>query len=257
MAAAANLLGIPATIVMPIDAPEIKRKKTESYGANIVLSDHGSRPREEVASETARAIAKVQRMTLLHPFDAPLIITGHAGAAVEVVKELNLIGENLPDIVLCGVGGGGFAAGLAMVFHHLAPDIELFVVEPQGYDSLGSSIANKQDTRIPGDKTTICDALQATAPGKAPFACAQFACVQSRLTVRDYSVIQAMQFAFENLMMVLEPSGAAGIAGMLEHPDNFLGKRVVAFTTGGNITIEDFTKILSIDEYNEYPIQSI
>ena len=124
------------------------------------------------------------------------------------------------------------------------PEVELVVVEPEGYNGLGSSIANNRITKITGDQATICDALQATAPGKAPFTCTQFAGVQSRLTVKDHSVLQAMRFAFENLKMVLEPSGAAAIAAMIEHPDIFNGKRIVAFTTGGNITIEDFAKLV-------------
>ena len=107
----------------------------------------------------------------------------------------------------------------------------------------GNVMALKTEFLLPGDKTTICDALQATAPGRAPFACTQFANVQSKLTVKDHSVLQAMILAFENLKMVLEPSGAAAIAAMLEHADFFNEKRIVAFTTGGNITIEDFAKL--------------
>lgn len=247
LAAAANLLEIPATIVMPIDAPEIKQKRTAAYGANIVLSDHGSRPREEVASQTAQALAKDKGMTLLHPFDDPQIIAGHASAAVEMIEELNRAGEPLPDVVLSSVGGGGFMAGLAMGFHYLAPEVELVVVEPKGYDSFGASIVAKQITRVFGNQTTICDALQATSPGKAPFACAQFAGIQSQLTVGDHSVLKAMRLAFETLKLVLEPSGAVAIAALLEHANRFKDKRVVAFTTGGNITIEDFARFFTTE----------
>lgn len=245
LAAAATRLGIPSTIVMPIDAPEIKQKKTKAYGADIVLSDHGSRPREEVASKIAQSLAKEKGMTLLHPFDDPLIITGHASAAVEVVEELAFTGAPPPDIVLSSVGGGGFASGIAMGFHYLIPEVEVMFVEPKGYNGFGTSLSAQKITKISGDQTTICDALQATAPGQAPFACAQFAGVQSHVTVEDQSVLQAMQFAFDNFKIVLEPSGAAAIAALFEHAELFKGKRVIAFTTGGNITLKNLVTLLT------------
>jgi threonine dehydratase len=147
-------------------------------------------------------------------------------------------------MVLCSVGGGGFSAGLALGFHYLCPEIEMVLVEPEGYESFGASLAAKQVSRVSSAQNTICDALQATAPGKAPFACAQYAGVHSTLAVQDHSILQAMQFAFDHLKMVIEPSGAGAIAALLQHCDRFQGKRILAFTTGGNIAVEDFARHL-------------
>ena len=240
LAAAAQALGIPATIVMPIDAPETKRRKTEAFGATIVQTEHGTRPREEVASEKAKATARDEGMTLLHPFDDPLIVAGHSSIAGEVAVACEAQGLPLPDQVVTCVGGGGLLAGLAVGFGALSPTIQVVPVEPVGYDSVGQSIRAGEIVTLPGGAPTICDALQATAPGRAPFACAQAVGVGEPVAVTDDEVREAMHLAFEALKIVVEPSGAVPLAGFLQQAARFKDQSVLLMASGANIAPERF-----------------
>ncbi|MEO9901876.1 threonine/serine dehydratase [Nisaea sp.] len=244
LAAAAATLGIPATIVMPVDAPEAKRRKTEAYGATVVLSEHGDRPREEVASAMAKDISEREGKVLLHPFDDPFVVTGHASAASEIIEELRLGGREAPDFVFSCVGGGGLIAGLASGFSRYSPSTQLVAAEPEGFDSFGQSLKADTVTRISGGAVSICDALQATAPGEVPFACARAAGMRHHMAVGDDTVRAAMRVAFETLKLVLEPSGAVALAALLMRPDYIQGKRVVVMATGGNIDFERFCETL-------------
>ncbi len=242
LAAAARQAGVPCTIVMPVDAPLAKRLGTEAHGARVVLSDHGERPREEVASALARKIAADEGMTLLHPFDDPLIVAGQAGAGIEAVEQISRLQLDMPDTVFCCVGGGGLIGGVGLAFHYLSPKAQVIAVEPQGYDGMGRSLAGGKRIGVDGQSRTICDALMATMPGEAPFAAAQAAGI-GHMTVSDETVKKAMLIAFETLKLVLEPSGAVAIAGLLEAGDAMKGKTVLCYATGGNIAFADFAKL--------------
>ncbi len=238
LAAAGQRLGVPVTIVMPADAPAAKRAATADYGAEIVLSEHGDRPREEVAAALAREIAEARGLTLLHPFDDPAIVAGQAGAGLEAIAQLARRSEAV-DLVLACVGGGGLIGGVALAFHHLAPTAEVIAVEPEGYDGMGASLAAGARMRVASGRATICDALQATMPGAAPFAAARAAGVRG-VTVADAEVRAAMRLAFERLKLVLEPSGAVALAGLLAGRPPAAGRRVLVYLTGGNVSLEAF-----------------
>lgn len=241
LAAAARMAEVPATIVMPIDAPPAKRRGAEAFGARIVVSDHGNRPREEVASALAQELAERDGLTLLHPFDDPAIVAGQAGASLEAIEQLRRIGETVPDVVLCCVGGGGLIGGVALAFHYKAPGTQVVAVEPEGYDSLGESLRRGEVTRVADGGATICDALQATAPGAAPFAAAQRAGVRG-VAVDDFCVRQTMCEAFEELKLALEPSGAIALAAVLKYRSDFEGKTILVYATGGNVALSDFIR---------------
>ena len=241
LAAAGARLGVPVTVVMPIDAPEAKRRATEQYGATVILSDHGERAREEAASELSKTLAVEKSLTLLHPFDDPLIVAGQAGAGLEAIEQLDGRGQGV-DLVLCCVGGGGLIGGIALAFHYWRPDTEIIAVEPSGYDSMGKSLRRGQPTRAASGAATICDALQATKPGVAPFAAAVTAGVRG-VAVDDNSVKSAMRYAFEKLKLVLEPSGAITLAALLDGTVSAEGLRVLVYATGGNAgSVEDFVR---------------
>jgi threonine dehydratase len=174
LAAAGRAEGVPVTIVMPEDAPAAKRRATEGYGARVVLSRHGDRPREEVASALAREIAAAGGLTLLHPFDDPVIVAGQAGAGLEALDQLAGRAEGVDDVLVC-TGGGGLVGGVALAFHHLSPETRIHAVEPEGFNGMGASLAAGRVTRVATGARTICDALQATAPGAAAFAAARLA----------------------------------------------------------------------------------
>ncbi len=238
LAAAGQALGVPVTIVMPIDAPEAKREATKGFGARVVLSDHGERGREDAAAELATKIADDEGLTLLHPFDDMEIVTGQAGAGLEALEQLSIAAAS-PDIVLCPVGGGGLIAGVALAFHYLLPETRVIGVEPEAYAGMGASLNRGEIEVMPVGPRSICDGLMARAPGKAPFAAVRLAGV-SGLSVSDQSVRAAMRFAFEKLKLVLEPSGAAGIAALLSGSLDLTGKTILIIATGGNVSLADF-----------------
>lgn len=246
LAAAGQAAGVPVTIVMPVDAPETKRLATIGFGARVVLSDHGERPREEAASALARQIAAAEGLVLLHPFDDPLIVAGQAGAGLEALEQLTAVGVS-PDLVACPVGGGGLLGGLALAFRHASRDTRIFAVEPEGYNGMGVSLAAGAMTRVAAGGRTLCDALQATEPGTAPFAAAKWAGVEG-LTVPDAAVRRAMSFAFEKLKLVLEPSGAVAIAALLEGVLPVKGQVAVVIASGGNIALTDFIALTGPDQ---------
>ena len=238
LAAAGQALGIPVTIVMPIDAPAAKRDATAGYGATVVLTDHGERAREEVASERARQIAKEDGLVLLHPFDDPEIVAGQAGVGLEALDQLAAKGAQA-DILFCPVGGGGLIGGVALAFHYLSPKTELIAVEPEGFNGMGSSLAHGAIETMPIGPKSICDGLMARKPGDAPFAAVKTAGVRG-ITVDDQSVRSAMRIAFERMKLVLEPSGAASLAALLGGKVDVSGKSVLVVATGGNVSLADF-----------------
>jgi threonine dehydratase len=240
LAAAGEALGIPVTIVMPIDAPAAKREATAAFGATVVLTDHGERAREEVASERARQISAEQNIVLLHPFDDPEIVAGQAGVGLEALDQLGARGETA-DVVFCPVGGGGLIGGVALAFHYLSPRTQLYAVEPQGFNGMGTSVAGGEIVTMPLGSKSICDGLMARRPGVAPFAAVGNLGLLG-LSVQDDEVRRAMKFAAERLKLVLEPSGAASLAALREGGVDVRGKTVVVVASGGNVSLDDFLK---------------
>ncbi len=238
LAAAGQALGIPVTIVMPIDAPAAKRDATAGYGARVVLTDHGERAREEVAAAKAREIAETENLTLLHPFDDPEIVAGQAGAGLEALEQLDAKGAKA-DLLFCSVGGGGLIGGVSLAFHYLSPATEIIGVEPEGFNGMGSSLAHGAIETMPIGPKSICDGLMSRRPGEAPFAAVKTAGVRG-ITVDDQSVRQAMKIAFERMKLVLEPSGAASLAALLGGKVDVAGKTVLVVATGGNVSLADF-----------------
>ncbi|MDX8443740.1 threonine/serine dehydratase [Mesorhizobium australafricanum] len=238
LAAAGQALGIPVTIVMPIDAPAAKRDATAGYGARVVLTDHGDRAREEVAAAKAREIAETEQLTLLHPFDDPEIVAGQAGAGLEALDQLAAKNAHA-DLVFCSVGGGGLIGGVSLAFHYLSPKTEIIAVEPEGFNGMGSSLAHGAIETMPIGPKSICDGLMARKPGDAPFAAVSAAGVRG-VTVDDASVRRAMKIAFERMKLVLEPSGAASLAALLGGKVDVKDKTVLVVATGGNVSLADF-----------------
>lgn len=238
LAAAGQALGIPVTMVMPIDAPAAKRDATASYGATVVITEHGNRAREEVSFERASRIAAEQGLTQLHPFDDPEIVAGQAGAGLEALDQLAAKGVNA-DILFCPIGGGGLIGGVALAFHYLSPRTVLYGVEPEGFNGMGTSLATGEIGTMPLGPKSICDGLLARRPGVSPFEAVKEVGVIG-ITVPDAAVRRAMKLAFERLKLVLEPSGAASLAGLLEGGIDVAGRTVVLVASGGNVSLQDF-----------------
>lgn len=238
LALAGRDLGVPVTVVMPEDAPAMKREATEAFGARVVLTHHGERPREEAAAELARDLALRGGLALLHPFDDPAIVAGQAGAAIEAMAQLG----GAPDVAVCPVGGGGLMGGTALALRAANPAAAIWAAEPEGFDGMGRSLAAGERRRAAGGPT-ICDALQATQPGEAPFAACRGAGVRG-LAVSDGETARAMLVAFEELKLVLEPSGAVALAAVLSGRVPVEGQTVLVMATGGNIPFARFSEII-------------
>lgn len=242
LAAAGHLLGVPITIVMPEDAPPAKIEATRGWGATVVSTSHGAENREFVAARRAEAIAAETGAALLHPFDDPLIVAGQATATAEMIEQAVAQGHGL-DAVVVPVGGGGLVAGAVLACEGLPAAPMIVAAEPAGYDDFGRSLASGTRLRNEQPARTLCDALQAAMPGAVPFGIARGR-VARAVAVDDDAVRQAMALAFRLLKIVLEPSGAVGLAAISRAAlADFQGRTVAVIASGGNIGLEDFARI--------------
>ena len=235
VALAALLLGAPATIVMPADAPAVKLARTRDYGAEVVTYDRYVEDREQIGLQ----IAQERGLTLVRPFDDPLVIAGQGTVALELLEDAGDV-----DVLLAPVSGGGLIAGCAIVIKALRSGARVFGVEPEAGDDYRRSLA--ADRRIAIDVPhTIADALQVTVPGELTFA------INRRLldgifTVGDGELRDAMRFAFEHLKLVLEPGGAAGLAVLLGGKlDLEAGTRAGVILSGGNVDPAHFCELIN------------
>jgi threonine dehydratase len=245
LAAAGALAGVKVTIVMPEDAPAAKMEATRRYGAEVVLSHHGTRNREEAANELALQLAEERGLTKLHPFDDPLIVAGQGSAGIELARQAERHGAAL-DVLLSPVGGGGLLAGLALALHELSPATRVYGVEPEGYDDMARSLAAGARQRVQGQPRSLCDALQAAMPGDVTFGVARDM-VAGGLVVSDDEVVLAMERAFLDLKLVVEPSGAVALAAALARkldPHMQPAPRTIGvILSGGNIALGDFRRL--------------
>src|SRR5262245_11275160 len=162
VAASAEILGIPAVIVMPVDAPAIKIANTRGYGAEVVFYDrYGSEDRERIAAR----LVEERGATLVRPFDDPDIIAGQGTIGLEIARQSGSLGAR-PDIVLAPCGGGGMIAGCATALTALLPGVKIYAVEPAEFDDTARSLATHQRLSNPPGRKTICDALMGTMPGE-------------------------------------------------------------------------------------------
>ncbi len=230
VAAAAALFGIPATIVMPDDAPRAKLDGTRRLGATVITYDRAAGvDREAIAAEvTARTGGR-----LIHPYNEPLVIAGQGTIGLEIAADCAAAGVAV-DAVLTPCGGGGLSSGLALALHHRMPGTGLYLVEPEAFDDYGRSLASGRIERNAGASGSVCDALQASAPGAVGFA------INSRLAagalaVADDEALAAVAFAFRRLKLVVEPGGAVALAAVLSGRFDAAGRTVVVVLSGGNI----------------------
>ncbi len=230
VAAAAHLAGAPAVIVMPDDAPRVKREGTERWGAEIVTydrSDHDAR--ETIAAE----IMSVRGGTLVPPYDDPHIIAGQGTAGLELLAQAAECSAK-PDAVLVPCGGGGLTAGVATAVSTQLPDCAIHTVEPAGFDDTARSLAARERLDIDSDASSFCDALLAPRPGELTFAI-NSRLVTSGLVVDDGEAAAAMRALFTHLKLVAEPGGAVAVAAALSGQFDCRGKTVCAVASGGNV----------------------
>jgi threonine dehydratase len=242
VAAAARLLGLRACIVMPSDAPRLKRERTAALGAEIVPYDRDTEDRAAIA---ARLVAE-RGATLVPPYDDPLIIAGQGTIGREIVEDLGqLLLE--PEIVVVGASGGGLAAGISLGVKARVPAAKFYTVEPEGFDDTLRSFKSgrrEANARMSG---TICDALMSNTPGELTFPINR-ELIGAGMTANDAEVAAAVRYAFHELKLVVEPGGAIGLAALLAGKlDGFCdirGKVVVGILSGGNVDADLFATLI-------------
>jgi len=238
VAAAAQILNMQATIVMPTDAPRSKRERTKAYGAHVVLYDRDRDDREAIA----RDIAGKQGATLVPPYDDPMVIAGQGTVGREIAEDMAALGLT-PDIVVAPVSGGGLIAGVATAIKARYPQAILMSAEPRGFDDHARSLRSGKREPHRAEGRTICDALMASIPGEITFA------INSRLltqgvTASDAEVTVAVGFAFRELKLVVEPGGSVGLAALLAGHIDARDKNVVIVLSGGNVDADLFSKLI-------------
>ncbi len=234
VAFAAQLLGIPASIVMPSDAPAAKLAATRGYGADVVLYDRATMDRQAIAHE----IAEERGATLVPPFNDPAVIAGAGTTAYELLGETGAL-----DALFVCTGGGGLLSGCALAATVLAPQIAVYGVEPEAGDDWVRSLGAGHPITIPVPDT-ICDGMQTQAPGNLTFPIVQALCA-GVVTVSDEEVREAMRFAFARLKLVVEPSGAAALAAVMNGKVDVRGKRVGVTISGGNVDASTFARLIA------------
>jgi threonine dehydratase len=224
VALAARLLGVPAVIVMPADAPSVKLAATRGYGAEVVLYDRLSGDREEIG----RRLSAERGLTLVPPFDDPAVVAGQGTAALELLQDVPDL-----DALVVPVSGGGLIAGCATAASGLRPGIRLFGVEPANGDDTRRSLAAGKRVTIP-IPVTIADGLRVPTPGRLTF---PIVCrlVEGVVTVSDEEIVEALRFLLLRMKLVVEPSGAVGVAALLAGRIPAACRRVGVIVSGGNI----------------------
>jgi threonine dehydratase len=239
VAAAARMLGIPATIVMPADAPVIKLENTRALGAEVVIYDRFSEDREAIA----RRLCGERGATLVPAYDDPHIVAGQGTAALEMLKQAGELGLT-PDQVLVPTSGGGLTAGTAIAVRALAPKAATYGVEPEAFDDTRRSLAAGTLLRNPPEARSICDALQSSPPGRLTFAINR-ELLAGILVVSDREVEAAMARAFRDLKLVVEPGGAVAFAAALAGRVPLAGKTTAIILSGGNVDAATFSAALA------------
>ena len=238
VAAAAQLLGIPATIAMPKDAPAIKIANTRGYGAEVVLFDRYTENREEVG----RRIASERGAVIVAPYDEPQVIAGQGTAGLEIAQQARAMGAALDAVIVC-TGGGGLTAGIAIAIAAESPGTAVYASEPADFDDTRRSLLAGERVSNDPKARSICDALLVPTPGALTFAINK-RLVKGGFAVTDSEAMRAMATAFDTLKLVVEPGGAVALAAVLSGKYSIAGKTVAVTASGGNVDRETYIAAL-------------
>ena len=238
VAAAAALMGTPAVIVMPSDAPKAKVEGTRAWGAEVVLYDRRTESREAIGAR----IAAERGSVLVPPFDDFHVVAGQGTVGLEAAEQLRALGE-AADLVLAPASGGGLVAGIGLAFGALSPSTQVWAVEPEAYDDHAQSLKAGRPVAVHPQTDSRLDALLSPAPGELTFALngRQLA---GAVGVSDSEAMAAVAFAFRHLKLVLEPSGAAPLAAVLAGKVETAGRTVLLVASGGNVDAEVYAEAI-------------
>jgi threonine dehydratase len=237
VALAGRILGIKTVIVMPWNAPRVKLEATRGYGAEIVPYDRYTESREEIGAR----LAEERGLALVKPYDDPEIMAGQGTAALEVLEDLPEL-----DVLVVPVSGGGLIAGCSTVVKSLRPGAKVIGVEPAAGDDHARSRAAGERVRIDVPRT-IADGLGSPEPGELTWEVNR-ELVDEFVSVDDAQMVEAMAFLFDRLKIVVEPSGAVGVAALLHGrvpPDG----NVAIVLSGGNVGAQRFAELLRSSDF--------
>jgi threo-3-hydroxy-L-aspartate ammonia-lyase len=234
IALSARLLGMPATIVMPHDAPASKVAATRGYGGDVVVYDRYEQDREQIG----RDLAEKRGLTLIPPYDHPDIVAGQGTAAKELFDEVGPL-----DALFVCLGGGGLLSGSALASRALAPKCKLYGVEPEAGDDGRRSFHSGAIVHIDPPKT-IADGAQTQHLGDITFAIIRRD-VDDVFTVSDADLVDCMRFFASRMKMIVEPTGCLGFAAARAMRPALRGQRVGVIVSGGNVDIQRFCKLLA------------
>jgi threonine dehydratase len=237
VALAGRLLGMPAAIVMPEDAPKAKIENTRRLGGEVITYDRYTGDREAIAAE----IAGHRGAALVPSYDHDHIIAGQGTMGLEIADQAIELGLP-PDQALINCGGGGLSAGSAVALKARLPDVSVHTVEPEAFDDTARSIASGKRQAVEPGGTSICDALLAHSPGRLPFEI-HLKHFGAGLVVSDAEVRRAMRFAFRHLKLVVEPGGAVSLAAVLAGKIPTAGRTTAIVLSGGNVDFEMFSRV--------------
>ncbi|MBN3723850.1 threo-3-hydroxy-L-aspartate ammonia-lyase [Burkholderia sp. Ac-20379] len=232
IALSARLLGMPATIVMPHDAPEAKVAATRGYGGRVVIYDRYRDDREQIG----RDLAEKEGLTLIPPYDHADVIAGQGTAAAELIAETGPL-----DAVFAPLGGGGLLSGTALATRELSPGAAIYGVEPEAGNDAQQSLAAGHIVRIDTPKT-IADGAQTQYLGQLTFPILRRD-VTAILTASDAELVDGMRFFASRMKMLVEPTGCLGFAAVRQMKDRLAGKRVGVIISGGNVDLEKFAAL--------------
>ena len=235
---------MPCTIVMPHDAPQTKMASTRAQGARLVLSEPaGGDNREVAANAEAGRLAAETGAVLLHPFDDWDVIEGQGTTGLEIQQQARALGVGELDACLVCCGGGGLSSGIALALAESMAACACYTVEPAAYDDFARSFEAGRRLAVDGNPPTLCEALQAATPGEKTFALSHGLGVRG-LRVSDAEAVEAMRLGFEQLKLVLEPSGAVALAAALHGRIETADRVTCVVASGGNISAADFGRAL-------------
>ena len=233
IALAARLLGMPATIVMPHDAPAAKIAATRGYGGEVVLYDRYAEDREAIG----RRLADERGLTLIPPYDHPHVIAGQGTSAMELIEQTGPL-----DALFVCMGGGGLLSGCALAARALSPECRIYGVEPETGNDGQQSFRSGKIVHIDVPKT-IADGAQTQSPGKITFEIIRRD-VDDVLTASDAELVECMRFFAERMKMVVEPTGCLGFAAARRMKAELKGQRVGVIISGGNVDMVRFATLL-------------
>lgn len=232
LARAAHMLGVPAYIIMPSNAPEIKKKGVRYYGGQIFECEPTLKAREATVAE----VLKKTGATEIHPFNNYEIIAGQATAAKELIEEIPDL-----DAIVAPVGGGGLLSGTLLASKYFAPALQVFAGEPEGADDAFRSL--QSGIIEPSQSNTVADGLL-TSLGDKTFPIIRDH-IKEILVTNDQEIIAAMRLVWENMKIIVEPSGVVPLAALLHHKEKFSGKKVGIILSGGNVDLARALKLFS------------